>query len=86
MTYGHWAGPSPSAQGLSAVCWRGINVWGGMSHAVREATSGDNCEEAFVLSLQLTSELIQPFLAPGHGERTGDNLGVLWAVLMSCQT
>lgn len=48
-----------------------------MSHAVPEATPGDNCEEVFVLSLQLTSELIQPFLAPDHWEYTGDSLGML---------
>lgn len=35
---------------------------GDMSHAVHEATSGNNYEEVFVLLLQFTSELIQPFL------------------------
>lgn len=60
-------------------------MYGEMSHAVCEATSGDNYEEVFVLPLRFTSELIQPFLAPGCREHVGGNLGVLWAMLMSCQ-
>ena len=57
-------------------CIEGESAYGDMSHAVREATSGDNYE-VFALALQFTSELIQPFLAPGHRECTGDSQGML---------
>jgi len=43
-------------------------------------------EEAFVLSLQFTSEFVLLFLAPGRRERTGDNLEVLRAMLTSHKT
>lgn len=42
-------------------CIGGESMWGEMSRAVHEATSGNNYEEVFVLSLQFISELIQPF-------------------------
>lgn len=62
-------------------CIGGESMCGEMSHAVHEATSGNNYEEVFVLSLQFTSELIQPFSYPVIGS-AGETA---WGCCGQCQ-
>lgn len=87
ITYGCWAGPSPSAQGMSGMHWRGINVGGDVTCSTwshfRKQLWGSFCA-LIAIHIWINST----FLVPGHRECTGDSLGMLWmlAMPMSCKT